>query len=1142
MTTVNRILLKLDYLAKEQEERLTLPALNDVIGQFEAAFAVPYSEAGIPLLTEYFDKVSRTPTRPSSPPKSAGQGRKVARPILTPKGTELADADDAELNPEEQKRAHFARGVRENYNNVKKEHEKYENIDMDLLKPYYNEMMQGLVGSNPAVEGGGRRQRTQGKPPKAAKQLMSAFAQQADDVAQAIADGKSEKEILGVAFPRNGLRMNMGSDAGVDIQVRVKMNTDGKSFKVEQRTGGKGKFKTVKGGENVNNFGSAVRHGEDAIIAKAKGRQAQFGGVDIGKNRRQNRAWLNANVRQDFGGPMTNLAPESKDKEKYADEYEKNISQQLEDAGINEEFMSEAAKFGGDDIIDGDAAEALPSIIDNAPNLALSSILASVASGRITSPNQLRRTLKETSKKISENSQHGAGSSNNEKPGTSGWGGKSEAKKGIGGIFSEWGKAFSSGWSEGWEKGQHFGAHTLGGAKYRAPDSEQYEKDPRGYWAERGKLATMLARADNQYTDDIDAAMGMGEVEMEEVTVNGKKTFKVKQREVSFVDADGNAQKYMQNVNPREDAIEKAMVRLAKSEDKIEAMASDNTGSSLEAIREHVDQIRDGNKDAMPPSEGWPNRDGGWQLRNKLEKNNELIPDKPAGSRGSRAAEWMMGQRGRQKKASGEAGGIAEGEVGDARQTQQERPNLVDEVVPQLDEEGNPVLDEQGQPVPQLDEEGNPVTRKIVDPEGGQHTAAVSAREDREYLDPGDTPPEGVKEYQAERRGKDGKRARYYSRKEAAAVRNQQQNGGSGDDDTTEPEPTPTPTEPTTPTPTPTPTPKLQASPEDEERLRGRREGGRRKATQVREEPDEQEIGKAGENEMAPTNAPKTPQDAQADQYQKAMENEVAGAKRVSQHSKARSAKANARVAKARADEAEVKARRAEDDREVHISELLHKLDSNISELTIAADPDISDVFKHLSGTIENLEKGIFKPKPDVRIGPRPDPSIIEPPPSEKPQEGLDYTRGSSLPKKKKGISAADTDDSEERPVELPQEIKDKIKKIVRRQKNKTAALAPGTEGWAQPMGTSANGKAGGSTGRRTIQNASEIDKQGNPFASLAGHMGAAFREAGKATKKPTTPRRQPKPTLPEYDPQPTPDKPALKTNSTNGAGSAGGA
>ena len=135
--------------------------------------------------------------------------------------------------------------------------------------------MLGLVGSNPAEEDGGRRKRTQGKPPKAARQLMSAFAEQANEVAEAIADGKSEKEILGAAFPRNGLRMNMVSDAGVDIQVRVKMNTDGESFKIEQRTGGKGKFKTVKGGERKTNFGAAVKLGEDMILAKAGGRKAQ---------------------------------------------------------------------------------------------------------------------------------------------------------------------------------------------------------------------------------------------------------------------------------------------------------------------------------------------------------------------------------------------------------------------------------------------------------------------------------------------------------------------------------------------------------------------------------------------------------------------------------------------------------------------------------------------------------------------------------------------------------------------------------------------------------------------------------------------------------------------------------------------------
>jgi len=213
MTTVDRILRKLDDLAKEQEEHLTLPALNDVISQFEAALAIPYSEAGIPLLITYLDKADK--------PKKT---------ILTKKGEELADSDDADLAPDEQKRAGFARGVRKVYNRAKADHEKYANVDMELLKPYYDKMMLGLVGSNPAEEGGGRRKRTQGKPPKAARQLMSAFAEKADEVAAAIADGKSEKEILGAAFPRNGLRMNVVSDAGVDIQVRVKMNTDGESL------------------------------------------------------------------------------------------------------------------------------------------------------------------------------------------------------------------------------------------------------------------------------------------------------------------------------------------------------------------------------------------------------------------------------------------------------------------------------------------------------------------------------------------------------------------------------------------------------------------------------------------------------------------------------------------------------------------------------------------------------------------------------------------------------------------------------------------------------------------------------------------------------------------------------------------------
>ena len=49
MTTVDKVLLKLDYVSKEQENELAFFALDDVIDRFETAIAVIYSEAGIPL-------------------------------------------------------------------------------------------------------------------------------------------------------------------------------------------------------------------------------------------------------------------------------------------------------------------------------------------------------------------------------------------------------------------------------------------------------------------------------------------------------------------------------------------------------------------------------------------------------------------------------------------------------------------------------------------------------------------------------------------------------------------------------------------------------------------------------------------------------------------------------------------------------------------------------------------------------------------------------------------------------------------------------------------------------------------------------------------------------------------------------------
>ena len=322
-------------------------------------------------------------------------------------------------------------------------------------------------------------------------------------------------------------------------------------------------------------------------------------------------------------------------------------------------------------------------------------------------------------------------------------------------------------------------------------------------------------------------------------------------------------------INPRADAIEQAIVNYSKTEDRIENLARP-LDVSLEAVRAHFNEILSGNPDTMPPGEGFPTRFGGYIKRRQLEKNvKKYVPQGPQG-RGLKEA--LLGKDPKFEE-------LHEGQQGDRRLAQVEQAG------------------------------------------GGQGPIGT---QDREYLKPGQQGPEGVKEHYAERRGADGHQARYYSKREAARVLDEQKNGPDKRDSNLEEDDKEKPFYYSNPT----------------------------------------DMTKGGENEMAPTNAPKTPQDPAAEQFQMATENEVAAAKRVSQKSKARSAKANARVASARADEAEVKARRAEEDREIHIGEILQKLDSSISELVVKSDPGVSDVFKQLEQTIDTIEKDISIPIP----------------------------------------------------------------------------------------------------------------------------------------------------------------------------------
>ena len=964
MTTVDKILLKLDYVAKEQENELAFFALDDVINRFEIAIAVIYSEAGIPLKSyDYLVKAE----------SDDFEGYE-----------ELFNKDPSELDEDEKHRIHFARGVRTSYDDLKKAHED-RNASLSLIDDLYSNMMDNLLEGEP--RGAAFKRSKQGKLPRGAKELLGVFAAQADAVAEAVADGKSDEEIRGIAFPKRGFRLNVESDAGVDIQVKINLSTDGKFFRIAHRPAGKGKWKSVEGARKITSFGAALRQAENVVLKKAGERGAQFAGVNIGEDRRANRRWLNENVKHDFQKTMvrgdTKLgegrgpSADDSDKDKQAQTILANWTNQAEKSGvldlvdqaekiqsnyINEEeefdvdtYLEDLDTHSGSDFSDFyEDAEYIPRFIAIEPQNMMVAILKGLFNGQIKNKEDLFNTLRNASRAIAYNPEHP------DYDGSSRADSVIAAKKGIGGFFSTIAQHFSAGFKKGFQEGQYVGS---GSAQYRPPDSEQYRQNPRAYWQERSKLVTMMAQADVNYEDAI------------------KK---------SLIEPD---------VKLRGNMIERAMAGFARSEDIIENIAKEKTGTSLGAIREHLNQIQQGNKNAMPPGAGFPPRFGGAVKINQLKGNvTKYVPETARREPGAvgRLAEQMQGPRGQSLDAEGQGPGINQPEQGDKRLVQFQ------------------------------DQEG-----------GGSGSIATS---DREYLAPEVTEAPGkVKIYTAERRGPEGRQARYYSKKEAAAKLDEQKNGQTIEDDKPTPEPTPEPEpeptlepepepEPTlepepepTPEPEPEPTPKPEPEPKpkrtapptteesaelegkraafqaearkqklleepeianippeeleelDEEQLRRLISQARAKQQQAENEAQEQpgsEISAAGENEMAPSRIPNTgaiggqeknpleaQKAAQNEQFQAAIDNEVAVSKKDSQKQKVRVARANATQSRARADVAEVRARAAEEDRDSNIADILSKLDSNIGGLAVTSNPAVSKVFVQLEATIDSIEK-----------------------------------------------------------------------------------------------------------------------------------------------------------------------------------------
>ena len=953
MTTVDKILLKLDYVAKEQEDELAFFALDDVIGRFENAIAVIYSEAGIPLKSyDYLVKAESDELKGYE---------------------ELLGKESSELDEEEKQRVYFARGVRNVYNKLKKSHEAA-NASLSLIDDLYSDMMDNLLEGEP--RGVPFKRSKQGKLPKGAKELLGIFAAQADAVAEAVADGKSDEEIRGIAFPKRGFRLNVESDAGVDIQAKITLSPDGKSFRLAHRPMGKGKWTAITGGKNkgrIGSFGAALRQAENVILKKAGERGAQFAGVDIGEGRAK-RKWLKENVKHDFQKTMvrgdTKLgqgrgpSEDDSDKDANAQNILENWGSQAKKSGvvdlvnqaekiqanyINEDgefdvdsYREDLNKHSGSDFGDlYEESEYIPRFISTKPQNMLFAVINGLFNGQIKNKDDLFSTLKNASRRIAYNPEHP------DYDGSARADSVIRAKNSIGGFFSNIAKHFSAGFKKGFEEGQYAGS---GSAQYRAPDSEQYRQNPRAYWQERGKLVTMMAQADANYEDAIKKAM------VEPVP------------------------------EARGDMIEIAMARFARSEDTIESIAKEKTGTSLGAIREHLNQIQQGNKHAMPPGAGFPPRFGGAVKINQLKGNvTKYVPETARREPGAlgQLAEQLQGPRGQSLDAEGQGPGINQPEQGDER--------LV----------------------------------RFQDPAGGKSVTIPTS--DREYLKPEQTvAPNKARIYTAERRGPEGRQARYYSKKEAAAKADEQKNGQTTEDDSTTPsDDTTQRSDDTTPTPTPRPTPEPKrqrtAPPTKEESavLEGERAAFqpqarkqviadllnepesanippeeelhqlddkelRRLSLQVKaqkeqaekdaQEPQGSEVNAAGENEMTTpiqkvqgrpnpgaigSNVQKvqTPQEQQDATFTAAIDNEVAASKKDAQKQKVRVARANATQSRARADVAEVRARAAEEDRDSNIAEILSKLDSNIDGLVIKGNPEVSKVFVQLEATIDSIEK-----------------------------------------------------------------------------------------------------------------------------------------------------------------------------------------
>ena len=929
MTTVDKVLLDLEYLTKEQEEELTFLALDEVINAFNIVtddIFYAYSDEGIPLVKDfdlYLDKQDddtdtyssrrykeRVQREQAKKDQAAAQERIAAQTARESRSSTDPTAGAPEsisdvVGPAGRAAGRAVRGAaeatargatgaaRKLRRDAKAEYEAWtteiESIK-DSINIGTNRIKNGLETSEQEVRDfiadNVSGIRNKGRQAKVASMLMGGMLANKAKLGASILDGTP---VRGNLYPLGGIRYSGKHGDPMNIQL----NRDRRTFNISIKSGPDNTWEPLPGGKGISSFGDADRLIRRKMISDARKAgevigpdpRSMTGNNEADRRKRQEALKLendwfdskgkdgksNLSIRSRFPGiekekagrlrQQTRMGAAAEDTSKLVAAYSKNTFDFLKSNGFDPaKHFAEAAKYKGYDFLEktGPSAREIPALIVSKPWSAATTLIDGIRSGTIKSLPHLNNIVKRTGTIIAKSAPiagEGIGAGllmpalgafhtgrllGKAGIGSSKWMYQHQVKAGIGGWMGSIGKGFASGFGEGFRKGANLSEPT----STRPPNSNQYRRNPRGYWQERGKLVTMLAKFEGTYQDAIDNVDSL-----KQDPKTGEKREKTDDEKAVEINA--------------------ALIQHDKDLTHVATVARRTTGSSLGAVQAHFNAIVTGKKDVMPPSEGFPDKYGGWGKRRSLQRNFNRLTHKT--NLKHHKIREALALRGPQPK------------------TQQ--------------------------------------------PAKGDPTGGIPVNE-REYVKQGSTEynnakAKGVEIHTGEKRGPSEEQAHYYDKRQMSNKMNQEKNGGSA---------TPAQPDPNINRPM-----RLDLSNDEE-------------FTMPKEQAQTPNVSVPNGQ---PTAQPKvqSPAEQRNATIEAAIKNEVAQSKQVQQKANARSAKSRAKIAESRADASEVDARVAEEKRDEHIADVLTKLDNNIQNIQIKSNSNISEVFKQLEQTIDTLEK-----------------------------------------------------------------------------------------------------------------------------------------------------------------------------------------